>query len=330
MTILARMAGWGALALCTLLPLGATAIPALAEPAFGAVPGRVSFEDLGVKSSIELSSAAPEHSVIVMLPSDAAQGKGLWFGARIHFVWSGSPQGTGARAYLFGKWNGHGFYQFKTKTLSDVGREFEWSMGDLVSGESRGFERSAEFTGASTNFFTLDAVKPGTNQMSFALNLEAARTDAIRVTILPDSELIATDWPPAEFVGEAHGSIQAEGLTVSVSARNIGWPAPAAKAELLLFLRDGQKTIFSATLPNPGKPGKLEWHQTFPVPEGELQLAELMLDWGTGRKAFQVWPPPDGGSNPLLRFAPVHTVLLVLSMVVLWVCVPMLVRLRRG
>lgn len=329
MTGVFRLIGWSALVLGALLLGGSSPGRTLATPPFGAAPGRATFDELGIPSPIELSVAVPERSVTVTLPADASQGDRLWFGARIHFVWSGSPQGSGARAYLFGKLNGHGFYQFKTKMFSDLGEGFEWSMVDLVSGESRGFERFPEFRGSSTNFFTLDAVQPGPNQITFALNLEDARTDAIRVKILPDSELIATDWQPAEFVGEARGTMRPEGLTVTVSASNVGWPAPFVNAELLVFLRDGQRDLFTASLPSPGPSGRVEWQRTFPVSGGEPQVAELMLDWGTGRKAFQVWPPPPSESNTLARFLPLRTVPLVLSFVALWVSVPALVRASR-
>jgi hypothetical protein len=201
-------------------------------------------------------------------------------------------------------------------------------MVDLVNGASQGVEAGNKFEAFSTNFATLSSIAGGSNTISFELNLEDAKGSDVRVSILPDSELIATDWPPAKVESHAKAWKSEGNFHVEVTGSNKGWPAPRVSIQLAALGRIDEQRRRIVELPGLAAGEKFDWSGDLNLEGLDAGALLVVVDWGTGRTSEVAWPRKH---RSLLERVPTGTSgvgLMVIAVVVLWISVP--VAFHRG
>lgn len=317
-------------AVCTILAVWLALAPSVLadKQTFGKDPGSQRLDALGLHGPYLLTSQNPVLELPVELPKDASQGEPLWFGVRLHWIWHGHLPQVDDRAYVIGRWNGQAFYQFKLKKLTDISDEIEWSMVDLVNGESRGIEVSEDLEVASTNFMILSAVRGGGNVLTVELDTVDVESGqgGISVEIMPDSVVMATDWSPSLLDTRVDSAVADGDFRVSVEASNQGWPAPRTRIDVVLFNRDGSRRRFTDEFPGLGAGETFRWHRSWPTDDAEPAAIDVWVDWGTGRSVIHAWPKGDAeGSQKVWSAAPARTAVFIIAIVGAWVSIPALI-----
>ena len=341
---------------CAVLILAAAAGPWQASPALPQAggqtldggPGRFTFADLGWSDDVLLAADSRKASVRFWIPGDDAVGSpdefvppptrptspgvpvpedALWYGIRLSYEWRGAPAAPGGFGQLTAEWNGHFLYSLDMRTPSDLVEGFTWAMADAIYGGSGGFEAGSRFVAASSNLagpMGVQEVQEGWNELIINLSLREAGNNNIQVLIKKDSEVFATSWRPP-FIAEAtaKAKVEAESITLKAKGRNLGWGMPEHYAAAVVWREDGSQQDYSWELGELSPRASVEFEQTIPN-EGDSPVysIEVGLDYAP---PLQAWPPLPG--EPWhSRFPVGSTAGLLVSIVVLWVGVPMLFR----
>lgn len=288
--------------------------------------GRVTFADLGWTEDAVVLADSPA-SVGFRLPDGSQQGTPVWYGVTLKFRWTGTPSSVGDYALLNGDWNGKAVYQFKAKRLTDLDDGFSWSMADIVNGSSVGYEMSGSMIVSSTNFAQISAVSGGWNEVKLSLSLRNAGNDDVRVLISKESEIVATSWRPTYIEGHADAEVEDNVVDLSVKGRNVGWGASSLSVDALVW-SGAHKDVFTWDLGPLAPLGSFELHEKLILESGlEPRRVDVELDWGTGREFYLVWDASaqSSGVSFLGRSVFRSTIGVMVSVVVLWIFVPVLV-----
>lgn len=286
---------------------------------------QVTFAELGWEEDVVLTPSSPVAGVEFELPPDAKQGSGVWYAAQLAYEWSGIPP-TDQPAYLYGLWNGQAMYQLKIKRQSEfpIG-QFMWSMVDGIWGGSAGTEFSSRFSGRSTNFATVSAIKPGRNRLELQLDLTYARSSDITVKVLRDSKVIATRWGPPLVKANGSMNLRNGQIAVDMHAHNSGLPTVELVAQLLVIYSDGERQLIPVT-PEPDGGIRQHWRirESVDLTRADPSTVHLLLNWGTGQAPYRIWPRD---ADPWWRHPPGwSTPAVLVAIVVLWISLPAAVR----
>ena len=312
---------------------------ALASMQMGAVPnsepalidgvGRTTFADLGWDKDMTVSASTPA-SVFFRLPEDVRQGDPLWYGVHLKFKWKGNPGQVGDYAFLYGRWNGKAVYQFKTKRVSDLDRGFRWAMADLVNGSSSGYEVGDTVSIASTNMAQTKAVSEGQNVLAFSVALGDASNKEASVLISKESEVVVTGWQPTNFEGAVEAQVEEGVVDIAVTGENTGWGAGTFTIKSVIW--SGTSSVEREWALGPLPPlGKVDFHGQSVIEERKKpHRVDVVLDWGSGRQGYVAWDSTRKKSIPLLGNNIFRSVVGVgIAVAILWVLLPVLVRLIR-
>ena len=291
--------------------------------------GIYSFEKMGWNSDLLLTSDSGPATVRFWLPEDTEQGHPHLYGVRLEFDWHGNPGDVGDVAYLRGRWNGLGFYLFEIERLTTSDEGFHWATTDLVNGHSEGYELGMTFSGASTNFAQLRAVRPGWNDISIFLDLLDASNKDIRVVVKRESHIIATSLRPSNIDVGAEAEVKGEQIRLRLEGWNRGWTVHQLEVRAVVYHEDGSYQV------NRWQEGRVEplaeynFDETFQlnatITDSSVHSVFAEVDWGSGRRVLQAWPLVSG-TRFYSRGAFRSGVGTMAALVVLWVGVPMLVR----
>lgn len=266
-------------------------------------------------------------AVQFQLPEDARQGEPYLYGVRLEYEWQGNPGEAGDIAHLRGRWNGLGFYLLELKRLTDLDEGFQWSMADLVNGNSQGYETGSNFRAGSTNFAQTRAVQPGLNEVSISLGLLDASNKDIRVLVKKESEIVVTSLQPAYIDAKARAEIEGSQVWLRLSGTNRGWPVHGLEVRARVFHEDGSHQIRRWELGAVAASAPIEFDERFALDESvtdsPVYSVITELEWGTGRRVLQAWPPvPETPWHSHSAFR--SGIGAMIALVVLWVGAPML------
>ena len=289
--------------------------------------GKYPFRYLGWSNDILVTSDSAPATVQFRLPEDARQGEPYLYGVRLEYEWQGNPGEVGDITYLRGRWNGLGFYLLELKRLTDLDEGFQWSMADLVNGNSQGYETSPNFRAGSTNIAQTRAVQPGLNEVSISLGLLDASNKDIQVLVKKESEIIVTSLQPTYIDAKARAEIEASQVRLRLSGVNRGWAARSLEVRARVFHEDGSNQLHRWERGGVEALADFEFDERFALDESvtdsPVYSVITELDWGTGRRALQAWPPVPG--TPWYSHGAFRSGIgAMVALVVLWVGAPML------
>jgi hypothetical protein len=255
---------------------------------------RATLADLGWTADEVLTNDKPKVSVQFRLPDGSKQGHGSWYALRLAFEWHGMPR-DGEIAYLYARWNGAAMYQFKmTNRRSRNLSGSEWSMVDAIWGGSGGIEFTDDFRAASTNYATIAGIVPGDNTIEFELDLDFTSAKDLTVRIMRESAVIATRWGPTDVQLRGTADIHDRALVLDLTLRNSGIGARQLALHTVVTYGDGTTDRFANPLD--GGIGPLEGRDVrlnLDLTRADISSVHVMVDWGTGRAPFRVWPLHD-------------------------------------
>ncbi|MFN0093801.1 MAG: hypothetical protein ACKVVT_03355 [Dehalococcoidia bacterium] len=290
----------------------------------------LTFGELGWTDAVALTRDSPVAGVSFELPAGAAQGAAAWYAVELDYRWEGVPPFE-RPAYLYAKWNGRALYQLEVMQDSTSAPGFRWSMVDLVQGDAAGISRSGIFEAASANFATNPGIRGGPNTVTVELDLSLAGDSDARAVVFPTSKVIVTRWGPANIDLRGGADVEGNRLKIDATARNSGIAAPLLAGDILVSYSDGSfEAIGRDWGAGLGPNGSRRIREDIVIQRPDPERVHVALEWGTGRRAFRVYPAEPNhwwSSVPFLRPSLPGA---VVAVVVLWIALPAALRSTRG
>lgn len=302
---------------------GATAGP---TPSVIAGPGRTTFADLGWEHDAVISDGTPA-TVRFTLPDNASQGDPLWYGLHLKFNWQGNPGEVGDYAFLYGRWNNKSVYQFQTMRISELDQGYEWSMSDMVNGNSEGYELGDSIQVTSTNIAQLKSISGGLNELTLSLSLGDASNKNITAIVSKESEIIASSWQPTFIDGEATAKVEDNVVDVKLDGKNLGWGTDSFMVTVRVWsgvFADSKEWELGSLLPH----ANIDFEERLVLEQGrEPHRVDVEVDWPGGRQFFIAWDPTNNPQAiPFLGSGIFRSVAgLMVAVAVLWIAAPALV-----